>query len=174
MFSWFRKSKNEILYERIVSAHRCDIFVQPPKEEIIELKNETNDVIRRFPLEKQEFTPEFRKYCKEYYSKYIRPDNYYIQFSFMAPFLGKTYENDTKIEIIDYRVCWGNCDYGYIDNPKNNREYIPMKPVFDILCELMNETGRPYTVNVNMVKHHSTELQQDNMLLTFCFVQNSK
>jgi hypothetical protein len=167
MLSWFKKSQSLIFQERIVDSHRTDIFVQPPKAKKIA-------DINYFDVTEQTLTPEFAEYCKKYYSQYIRPNHYYIHFSFMSPPAGKIYESDTKIEITEYNVCWGNCDYGYIQNPKNNREYIPLKPVFRILCELMDETNKPYTVNVNLVKYNTTEWEQDNMLLTFSFVQQPK
>lgn len=170
MWRWFHKSDSDIIRERIVSSCRSDIFVQPPRIDRVGKENENS--ISYIDIHYQTFTPEFAEYCKQYYSKYICTESYYIQFSFMSPPCGRTYENDTNIEIVDYSVCWGNCDYGFIKNPKNNREYIPMRQVFPILCELMNETKLPYTVNVNTVKYNTKEWKQDNMLLTFSFVQN--
>ena len=162
MWLFYKKSKSDIIRNRIVSSERSDIFVQPPKYECagyIDIRNQT-------------FTEEFAEYCKQYYSKFIRPDKqYYIQFSFMCPPCGRTYESDTRIEIVDYSVCWGNCDFGYIQSPMNNLEYIPMKQVFRILKGLMDETNRPYVVNVNTIKFNVEEWEQDNMLLTFMFVQ---
>lgn len=167
---WFnKKSNSDIFRERIVSSYN-DIFVQPPKVERIE--NPNGDVFSYLNINDQTFTPEFAEHCKKHYSQYINPKKYYIQFSFMAAPMGRTFESDTRIEVIDYSVCWGNCDWGYISNPKNHREYIPMKPVFKILCELMNETNKPYVVNVNVVKFNVHDWEQDNMLLTFSFIQN--
>lgn len=168
IFFCCKKSDSDIIRQRIVSVDRSDIFVQPP---IITNFGDDLKVVR---LDEQKFTPEFAAYCKQHYSKYISPNSYYIQFSFMDTPHGRTWESDTGIKIVDYTVCWRNCDYGYILSPKNHKEYIPMKQVFQIMCELMDETGKPYVANVQRVKLNEKEWEQDNMILTFMFVQNSK
>lgn len=162
---WFfnRKSKSDIIRERIVSHDRSDIFVQSPKGKDYLISMLDN-----------QFAPEFATYCKQYYSKIIRDKVYYIQLSFMSAPHGLTRETDTNLEIIDYSVCWDNRVYGYIANPKNHLEYIPMRHVFPILCEILKETGRAYTINISTVKYNIHDWEQDNMLLTIAFVHQSK
>ena len=159
----------------------CSSYQQ---EESIEIRNKIvgnarHDIIHnpeKKSIQEAEFTKVFAEYCKKFYEseikfQLIRRDNLYIEFECMLPNCCETRISKTN-KIVTNRFNVGDdISIAFIKNHNNRNEYIPLKPVFEIIRNILEDMNITYIVSFERLVYNTRYWEESNAVLIIYIVQ---
>lgn len=144
------------------------------------VKNDRRDIIvpnpENIPLQRVQFTELFAIYCKKFYESDIqfqlqRRDNLYIEFECMLPNCCETWDMNTNKNVTNRFHVGDGIDIAFIRNHNNRNEYIPLRPVFEIIRTILENMNHTYIVSFERLVYNTRYWEEGNAVLTIYIVQ---
>ncbi len=155
------KSKESFeIYNKIVGNARRDIIHNPERK----------------PIQEAEFTELFAECCKKYYESEIKfqlkwHDNLYIEFECMLPNCCKSWDTNTNKDCTNRFNVGDDISIAFIRNHNNCNEYIALRPVFEIIRNILENMNLTYIVSFERLVYNTRYWEEGNAALTIYIVQ---
>jgi len=167
--SWFwdkNEKRSEIIAGKILSRRFRDYLVCDEGE----------------PIQSSRLTDEFAHFCRNKYQELIErqlKDNHglYVKFDCMLPPCHKTYdERHGKLlrwECTNQFNTGDSIDVAFIKHPTTEDIYLPLRPIFAVIQDIMASLGKPYIVSFERLVFNIRYWEEENAVLGFYVVQQS-
>lgn len=154
--------KSKIIQKKIINSNRNDIISNPHNRSIRSAK----------------FTDLFLSYCKKHYDFEIKQqlqktENLSIKLQCMLPPINKINIYRINKNIINYFNLNDTISIAFIKNPANYNEYVPLKPIFEIIKLILKTMKITYIVYFERIKYNMINWEENNAVLIFYIIQNN-
>jgi hypothetical protein len=149
---------SEAIFNKMVRSGRADII----------------SIHHNGPIQEAKLNDLFAMHCKKVYETEIKGQLYlnmglYVEFDCMLPPCGETSSNGKNVT---NRFNTGNSiSSAFIRHPNNRNEYIPLKPVFEIMQTILKTMWLKYTVSFERLKYNTRYWEESNAVLIIRILQ---
>jgi hypothetical protein len=126
------------------------------------------------PIQEAKLNELFAMHCKKVYDSEIKAQlnmntGLYVEFDCMLPPCGETWSNGKNVT---NRFNTGNfISSAFIRHPNNRNEYIPLKPVFEIMQGILKTMWLKYTVSFERLEYNTRYWEESNAVLVIHILQ---
>ena len=122
------------------------------------------------------FTDFFADYCQKYYesnihSQMIQRDQLHIEYECMLPPCGTTRDATTGKNLTSRFHVGDSINCAYIRNPTNRNEYLPLRPIFEIIRNILENKNLTYIVMFERLTYNTMHWEEGNAALIIYMVQ---
>lgn len=132
------------------------------------------------PIQNSELTENFAKFCHNSYTEIIKKqlDNnhgLYVVFDCMLPPCCRTFDErygkHLRWDCTNQFNTGDSIDIAFIRHPDNHEIYLPLRPIFKIMQDIMKSLGKPYIVSFDRLVYNTRYWEEENAVLKFYIIQ---